>query len=75
MPGALTTIEHSPLTDLANDQRLATLDLEVRRDARTFTHHGHDSVVVEVLVRRAVSRDVDITTRDHATAFIDGDAD
>jgi competence protein ComEC len=71
----LTSIEHSPLTSLANDQRLATLDLEVRRDARTFTHHGHDSVVVEVLVRRAASRDVDITTRDHATAFIDGDAD
>ena len=70
----VTSIEHSPLTNLANDQRLATLDLEVRRDARTFTHHGHASVVVEVLVRRAVSRDVDITTRDHATAFIDGDA-
>lgn len=71
----LTTIEHSPLTELAQQHRLATLDLEVRRDARTFTHHGHESVVVEVLVRRAVSRDVDIRTRDHATAFLDGDAE
>ena len=71
----LTTIEHSPLTELAQQHRLATLDLEVRRDARTFTHHGHESVVVEVLVRRAVSRDADIRTRDHATAFLDGDAE
>jgi competence protein ComEC len=71
----LTTIEHSPLTELAKEQRLATLDLEVRRDARTFIHHGQESVVVEVLVRRAVSRDADIRTRDHATAFLDGDAD
>jgi competence protein ComEC len=71
----LTTIEHSPLTDLAREHRLATLDLEVRRDARTFTHHGQESVVVDVLVRRAVSRDVDITARAHATAFLDGDAD
>jgi len=70
----LTTIEHSPLTELARQHRVATLDLEVRRDARTFTHLGHESVVVEVLVRRAVSRDADITTRDHATAFLDGDA-
>ncbi|KQV76056.1 hypothetical protein ASC61_14170 [Aeromicrobium sp. Root344] len=70
----LTTIEHSPLTQLARENRLATLDLEVRRDARTFTHHGHESVVVEVLVRRAVSRDADIRTRDHATAFLDGGA-
>ncbi len=71
----LATIEHSPLTGLAKEQRLATLDLEVRRDARTFTHHGHESVVVEVLVRRAVSRDADIRTRDHATAFLEGSAD
>lgn len=71
----LATIEHSPLTGLAREHRLATLDLEVRRDARTFTHHGRESVVVEVLVRRAVSRDVDIRTRDHATAFLDGDAE
>lgn len=71
----LTTIEHSPLTDLAHEHRLATLDLEVRRDARTFTHHGHQAVVVEVLVRRAVSRDVDLRTRDHATAFLEGDAE
>ena len=71
----LATIEHSPLTGLAAERRLATLDLEVRRDARAFTHHGHEAVVVEVLVRRAVSRDADIRTRDHATAFLDGDAD
>lgn len=71
----LTAIEHSPLTDLARQHRLATLDVEVRRDARTFTRHGHEAVVVEVLVRRAVSRDIDIRTHDHATAFLDGPAD
>ncbi|MEV7395895.1 ComEC/Rec2 family competence protein [Aeromicrobium sp. NPDC092404] len=70
----LATVEHSPLAELAVQRRLVTLDLEVRRDARTFTHHGHESVVVEVLVRRAVSRDVDLDTRDHATAFLDGGA-
>ncbi|MEJ7636241.1 ComEC/Rec2 family competence protein [Aeromicrobium sp.] len=70
----LATIEHSPLTDLARQHRLATLDVEVRRDARTFVHHGRESVVVQVLVRRAVSRDVDVRARDRATAFLDGDA-
>lgn len=71
----LAMVEHSPLTDLAESHRLATLDVEVRRDARTFTHHGRESVVVEVLVRRAVARGVDLRTRDRATAFLDGDGD
>ncbi|WP_162891118.1 ComEC/Rec2 family competence protein [Aeromicrobium sp. A1-2] len=68
----LTMVEHSPLTRLAHERRLATLDLEIRRDARAFTQHGEAAVVVEVLVRRVVSRDVDVRIRDRATAFLDG---
>ena len=71
----LTAIEHSPLTRLADDHRLVTLELEIRRDARAFEQHGQESVVVEVLVRRVVYRDLDVRTRDRATAFVDGPAD
>ena len=71
----LGAIEHSPVTRLADDLRIATLDVEVRRDASTFTQHGQESVVVEVLVRRVSSRDVHVRTRDRATAFLDGPAD
>ncbi|MCW2799238.1 MAG: competence protein ComEC [Aeromicrobium sp.] len=68
----LTTIEHSPLTDLANRHQLATLDVQVARDASTFTQHGQVSTVVEVLVRRVVTSHTDVRTRDHATAFLKG---
>jgi competence protein ComEC len=71
----LTTIEHSPLTDLARHHRLVTADVEIRRDARTFTRHGRESVVVQVVVRRVAGRGVDVRVRDHATAFLDGPAD
>lgn len=71
----LNAVEHSPVTQLAAEHRLATLDVEVRRDAKTFQHHGQESIVVELLVRRAVTRDVDVRTRDRATAFIDGTTD
>jgi competence protein ComEC len=71
----LATVEHSQLTELARQHRLATLEVDVRSDARTFTHHGQPALVVEVLVRRAVTRHVDLRTRDHATAFLDGAAD
>ncbi|MCW2752320.1 MAG: competence protein ComEC [Aeromicrobium sp.] len=68
----LTTIEHSPLTDLANRHQLATLDVQVARDASTFTQHGQVSTVVEVLVRRVVTSHADLQTRDHATAYLKG---
>ncbi len=71
----LAAIEHSPVTQLADDHRIATLELEVRRDASSYVHHGSESVVVAVLVRRVVSRGIDVRTRDRATAFIDGGAD
>ncbi len=71
----LNAIEHSPVTRLAAEHRIATLDVEVRRDARALRQHGHESIVVELLVRRVVSRDVDVRTRDRATAFLDGPAD
>lgn len=70
----LAAIENSPLTDLAADHRVATLDLQVRRDARAFTQHGRESAVVEVLVRRVVARGVDLRVRGSATAFLDGGA-
>ncbi len=68
----LATVEHSPLTALANRHQLATLDVQVVRDAATFTQHGQTSTVVEVLVRRVVSSRSDLRTRDHATAFLKG---
>ncbi len=71
----LGAIEHSPVTRLANDHGMATLEVEVRRDASTFSQHGQDSVVVEVLVRSVSSRDGAVRTRDRATAFMDGPAD
>ncbi|MDR7086554.1 competence protein ComEC [Aeromicrobium panaciterrae] len=71
----LNAIEHSPVTQLAAEHRIATLDVEVRRDATTFQQHGQESIVVELLVRRVVSRDMDVRTRDRVTAFIDGSAD
>ncbi len=71
----LAAVEHSPVTQLADDHRIATLELEVRRDASSYVHHGSESVVVAVLVRRVVSRGIDVRTRDRATAFIDGGAD
>ncbi|WP_332643904.1 DNA internalization-related competence protein ComEC/Rec2 [Aeromicrobium sp.] len=71
----LNAIEHSPVTRLAAERRLATLEVEVRRDAKAFQQHGQESIVVELLVRRVVSRDVDVRTRDRATALVAGPAD
>ncbi|MCW2823861.1 MAG: competence protein ComEC [Aeromicrobium sp.] len=71
----LTTVEHSPVRDLAAEHARVVLDVEVLSDARTFTVHGRESVVVEVRLRRAVSRDRDVHVRDRATAFLDGTAD
>lgn len=71
----LTTVEHSPLTDLAEQHRLATMEVEIVRDARTFSHRGHEAMVVQVRVRRVVAAGTDVQVRDRATAFIDGTAD
>ena len=71
----LTAVESSPVAGLADQHRLATMDVEVRRDARPFTQHGQESAVVQIIIRRAVSRDVDVRVRDHATAFVEGAAE
>lgn len=71
----LNAIEHSPVTQLAAERQLATLEVEVRRDARVFQQRGQESIVVELLVRRLMSRDIDVQARDRATAFVDGPAD
>lgn len=71
----LATVEQSPVTELARQGRLATLDVQVSRDARQLTFQGRDSVVVEVLVRRVVTHDRDVRVHSRATAFIDGAAD
>ncbi|AWB91761.1 competence protein ComEC [Aeromicrobium chenweiae] len=71
----LTTVEHSPLTRLADQHRLATMDVEVVRDARPFSHRGQDAAVVEVRVRRVVAAGQDLRVRDRATAFVDGTPD
>lgn len=70
----LATIEHSPLVELAAGHRLVTLDVEIRRDARSFVNHGETSVVVEVLIRRVSAPSVDLRVRDRATAFVEGEA-
>lgn len=70
----LAVVEHSPLTALAQQHRVATLDVEVVRDAKAFRFHGQDSVVVELRVRRVVATGVDVQIRDRVTAFIRGRA-
>ncbi len=67
--------QHSPLGEWADQHRLATLDVEVSRDARTFTRFGHDAGVVGVRVLRATAKDSTIATQDLATAFVDGRTD
>lgn len=71
----VATVERSPLGDLAQQHRVVTMDVQVSRDARSFTHVGAESTVVQVVVRRVVAPGLDLTLRDHATAFIDGSAD
>lgn len=71
----LAIVEESPLTAMAEQRRVVTLDVEVVRDARAFVSRGEDSVVVELRVRRVVSHGVDVRLRDRATAFIKGTAD
>ncbi len=68
----LTAIEHSQTARLAQDHALATLQIQVRRDASTFRQHGRESAAVEVVVRRVVTRAGDVRTRDRATAFVEG---
>lgn len=67
--------QHSPLDDMVEQHRLATLDVEVSRDARVFTRFGRDAGVVGVLVLRATTNDTTVATRDLATAFVDGPTD
>lgn len=71
----LATVEQSPLTRLAHGDRLVTLEVEVSRDARPFTHQGRESAAVQVTVRRVVVSGRDIRLRSRATAFVDGSAD
>ena len=71
----VATVESSPLAALAHSDRLLMLEVQVSRDARTFTHLGGESVVVEVIVHRVVGPDLDVFLRDRATAFIEGRAD
>ena len=67
--------QHSPIDGLVEQQRLATLDVEVSRDARVFTRFGRDAGVVGVRVLRATTKDATVATRDLATAFVDGPTD
>ncbi|MGH3474362.1 MAG: ComEC/Rec2 family competence protein [Aeromicrobium sp.] len=67
--------QHSPLDDMVEQHRLATLDVEVSRDARVFTRFGHDAGVVGVRVLRATTQNRTVATRDLATAFVDGPTD
>lgn len=67
--------QHSPLDDMVEQHRLATLDVEVSRDARVFTRFGRDAGVVGVRVLRATTNDTTVATRDLATAFVDGPTD
>ena len=67
--------QHSPLDDMVEQHRMATLDVEVSRDARVFTRFGHDAAVVGVRVLRATSKGTTVATRDLATAFVDGPTD
>lgn len=71
----LATVEQSPVAELAKAGRLATLDVQVARDARRLTFQGRDSLIVEVLVRRVVTADSDLRVRDRAIAFIDDPSD
>jgi competence protein ComEC len=67
--------QHSPLDEVVEQHRLATLDVEVSRDARVFTRFGRDAGVVGVRVLRATTSDATVATRDLATAFVDGPSD
>ena len=79
--------QHSPLDDMVEQHRLATLDVEVSRDARVFTRFGHDAGVVGVRVLRATTHGggsgpwaesggaTTVATRDLATAFVEGPTD
>lgn len=71
----LATIEHSPVAELARAGALATLDVQISRDARTIAFQGRESLVVEVIVRRVVTADRDLRVRARATAFLDGPSD
>ena len=67
--------QHSPLDAMVEQHRLATLDVEVSRDARVFTRFGHDAGVVGVRVLRATAKSSTVATRELATAFVDGPTD
>ncbi|MGI9086099.1 MAG: ComEC/Rec2 family competence protein, partial [Aeromicrobium sp.] len=67
--------EHSPFRAMAEEHRLAVLDVEVSRDARVFTRFGHDAGVVGVRVLRATADGKTVAARDTATAFVDGPTD
>lgn len=71
----LATVESSPLAHMAQQGQIATMDVEVIRDARMFRHFGVDSSIVEVTVRRVVTNTDDVLLRDKAVAFIAGQSD
>ncbi len=71
----LANVEQSPVTELAQQGRHATLEVQVSRDARQLRFQGRDSTVVEVLVRRVATADQDVRVRSRVTAFIDGTAE
>lgn len=70
----LAQAEHSPISVMAERHHLAVLDVQVTRDARPFTRHGSESGVVGVRVLRATAGGVTVSSRDAATAFVDGPA-
>ena len=71
----LASVEQSPVAELARAGRLATLDVQISRDAHQITYQGRRSLVVQVLVRRVVTADRDVRVRSRATAFIDDSPD
>lgn len=71
----LATVEQSPVAELARTGRLATLDVQISRDAHQIAFQGRESAVVDVLIRRVVTADADVRVRDRATAFVDGSPD
>ena len=67
----MTTIAHSPVRMLAEKDHIATIEAVVRRDARTFTAHNSELVVVDVTVRRVETREAEFSDRAPVTVFAD----
>lgn len=69
----LTTVESSPLRQMAESGRTGTFELDVSRDAIGFTRHGQTQSVVQVVVRRADVAGQRVGDAGRATAFVEGD--